>query len=297
MQAAAPTRSNTRRIPLPTSFGGVAAVSEGPGSWLLVWQFLFALATAIVADWAFDVAWGRGLDRAISALPDQGRIQDGILEWPDSKPQILHQGPFIAVVVDPVGLRENGLATDVTISLESDRLAIRSFLGWTALSYPTTFRLSLTRVDMTSMVAAWKTPFFLTLGLATIIALFVSWTLLSVVYGIVVWIGGSVLGRPVRFRTARRLAGASLLPGCLLMATAIALYATRQLGLEGLFIALPLQIVLGWVYCAGAWTRLRRPDDLDDSFSSNPFSDLPAEPADSTTYRPGASANPFQPRG
>jgi hypothetical protein len=263
----------------------------------MVWQFLFALATAIVVAWACEVAWGRGIQRAISALPSQGRIQDGTLEWPDAKPQILHQGPFLAIVVDPPGLRENGLATDFTFSLESDRLAIRSFLGWTAVPYPSDLRLSLTRVEMASLVAAWKTPFFLALALFTIVSLFLSWTLLSIAYGVVVWIGGTALGRPVPFRTARRLAGASLLPGCLLMATAIALYATRQLGLEGLLIALPLHIVLGWVYCAGAWTRLRGPTAPENSPSANPFATLPAEPAAPAPRHPRSTANPFQPQG
>lgn len=296
MQAAAPTRTPHRRLPLPTSFGGVAAVSEGPGTWLLVWQFLFALATAVVATWAFDVAWCRGFQRAISALPSQGRILNGALEWPDTKPQILHQGPFLAIVVDPPGLRENGLATDVTFSLEADRLAIRSFLGWTAIRYPNDLRLSLTRVELSSMVAAWKTPFLLALALSTIGLLFLSWTILSLAYGVVVWLGGTAMGRPVPFRTARRLAGASLLPGCLLMASAIALYATRQLGLEGLLIALPLHIVLGWVYCAGSWTRLRREPTEPDS-TSNPFATLAAEPLAPSPRRPRTPANPFQPQG
>jgi hypothetical protein len=230
-------------------------------------------------------------------LPSQGRVQNGALEWPDAKPQILHQGPFLAIVVDPAGLRENGLATDVTFSLESDRLAIRSFLGWTTFAYPTDLRLSLTRVELSSIVAAWKTPFFLAFTLLTIVSLFVSWTLLSIAYGSVVWIGGTALGRPVPFRTARRLAGASLLPGCLLMASAIALYATRQLGLEGLLIALPLHIVLGWVYCAGAWTRLRGPSDAEASPAGNPFATLPEEPAAPSPRHPRTPANPFQPQG
>lgn len=72
----------------------------------MCWQLVFALTTAIVSAWAFDVAWARGIQRAITALPDQGRITAGTLEWPDSKAQILHQGPFIAIVVDPKVLRE-----------------------------------------------------------------------------------------------------------------------------------------------------------------------------------------------
>lgn len=297
MQAAAPNSPPSRRLPLPTSFGGVAAVSEGPGAWLFAWQILFAVATAIVSIWAFEMAWGRGIQRAISALPDQGRIEEGHLVWPDEKPQILHQGPFIAIVVDPPGLRENGLATDVTISLESDRLAIRSFLGWMAIRYPPTFRLSLTRLDMSSSVAAWRSPFFLALGLSTAAILFTSWILLSWVYGTLVWVGAAVLGRPVRFRVARRLAGASLLPGCLLMASAIALYATRQLGMEGLFVAWPLHIVLGWIYCAGGWTRLRRPDAPDESPAENPFSTGPLEPVRPNVKGPPTPTNPFQTRG
>lgn len=297
MPSTVPPPSSSRRLPLPTSLGGVAAVSEGPGAWLLCWQLVFALTTAIVSAWAFDVAWARGIQRAITALPDQGRITAGTLEWPDSKAQILHQGPFIAIVVDPKGLRENGLATDITFSLESDRLAIRSFLGWTSIPYPQRLRLSLTRVEMTSAVAAWRIPFFITLGLTTIVFLLGSWTLLSMVYGVVVWIGGALLGRPVVYRIARRLAGASLLPGSLLLTIAIALYATRQLGIEGLLIAWPLHIILGWVYCAGGWTRLRRPDSSMDSASDNPFATTPTLPEKRAAKRPSGPVNPFETQG
>ncbi|MGE3310809.1 MAG: hypothetical protein AB7O66_12635 [Limisphaerales bacterium] len=297
MPAAAPTTPRPGRVPLPTSFGGVAAVSERHGFWLLGWQILFAVATTLVAVWTFEVAWGRAIQRAISALPDDGRIEGGRLEWPEPKPRILHQGPFIAFVVDPVGLRETGLATDVTVSLETDRLAVRSFLGWSSIAYPPGLELPLTRVGMTGAVATWRTPFFLAFGLASFASLLVSWTLLSLAYGLIVWVAAAVLGRPIGFRTARRLAAASLLPASVLMAAAIALYATRQLGLEALLIAWPLHIVLGWVYCAGAWTRLRREAPDDASPGTNPFATASLRDLKGGSPAGGNPSNPFQTPG
>lgn len=294
MQPTASSPSRNRPVPIPTSFGGVAATSERPGPYLLGWQILFALGTAILAVWALELAWGRAFRHAVSALPEQGRIQDGLLEWPDANPNILFQGPFIAIVVDPQGLRENGLATDVTLSLESDRLAVRSFLGWAAVPYPPSFRLSLTRVDMTSAVAAWRAPFFLAVGTSVVVLLFASWIVLSLVYGVVVWIAAAVLGRSIPFRTARRLAGASLLPGCLLMGGAIALYATRQLGLEGVLVAWPLHVVLGWIYCAGAWTRLSVHRKSAESVLGNPFATADEASASHPTPPGRPSVNPFQ---
>ncbi|MBL9127940.1 MAG: hypothetical protein JNL97_09855 [Verrucomicrobiales bacterium] len=280
---------------MPTSFGGVAAIAERPAAFLFVWQALFALGTAIVAIWAFEMAWGRALRHAISALPDTGGILEGRLEWPEARPGILYQGPFIAVVVDPTGLREYGLATDFTLSLESDRLALRSFLGWTDLPYPPDFRLSLTRVEMTSAVAAWRAPFFVAVGVTVVVLLFVSWLILAFVYGTVVWIAAAVLARPVPHRVARRLCAASLLPGCLVMAGAMALYATRQLGLEGLLGAWPLHIVIGWLYCAGAWTQLASHRSATTSASSNPFAE--SEEAEVPTEAPPPAPNPFRNSG
>ena len=291
MPPSAPRPTSHRRVPIPTSFGGVASVAERSGVWLATWQCIFASLTGLVAVWAFHVAWARGLERAISNLPDEARIEDGRLHWPDDRPTILHQGPFLAVVVDPSGLREYGLATDITLSLEADRLGVRSLLGWFALRYPPTLDLSLARLDATGKVSAWRSPFYIGLGLATAASLFAIWTGLSIVYGAVVWAAAAVLGRPIPFRVARRLAGASLLPGCLLMIAAMILYATRQVSLVGFLLTLPLHIVVGWVYCAGGWSRLQNPNSPPGDSRENPFvSEQPA--ADDPPAR-----NPFHTDG
>lgn len=291
MPPSAPGPTIHRRVPLPTSFGGVASVAERHGGWLATWQWLFATLTGLVAVWAFHVAWARGIQRAISNLPDTGKIENGLLHWPDDRPAILHQGPFLAVVVDPGGLREYGLATDITLSIESDRLGIRSLLGWVALRYPPNFSLSLARLDATSKEAAWRSPFYFGFGMAIAFSLYGIWTVLSVLYGVVVWAAAAALGRPVPLGVARRLAGASLLPGCLLMIAAILLYATRQVSLVGFLLTLPLHIVVGWVYCAGGWTRLQGPQTNLGSSGENPFVAEPQAPEE----RP--AKNPFQPNG
>jgi len=278
MPPSAPRPAAYRRAPIPTSFGGVASVAERSGAWLATWQWLLASLTGLVAVWTFHVAWARGLERAISNLPDEARILDGRLNWPDDRPAILHQGPFLAVVVDPSGLREYGLATDITLSIEADRLGVRSLLGWFALRYPPNLDLSLARLDATSKVSAWRSPFYFGLGIALAASLFAVWTGLSIVYGMVVWIAAAVLARPVPFRVARRLAGASLLPGCLLMIAAMILYATRQVSLVGFLITFPLHIVVGWVYCAGGWSRLQSSSSSPGDPRKNPFvTEPPAE--------------------
>lgn len=291
MPPSAPGPTVHRRVPLPTSFGGVASVAERHGGWLATWQWLFAILTALVSVWAFHVAWARGIQRAISNLPDEARIAAGTLHWPEDRPTILHQGPFLAVVVDPGGLREYGLATDITLSLESDRLGLRSLLGWVAFRYPPNLSVSLARLDATSKEAAWRGPFYFGIGTAIALSLVVIWTVLSVAYGLVVWAAAAALGRPVGLGVARRLAGASLLPGCLLMIAAIILYATRQVSLAGFLLTLPLHIVVGWVYCAGGWTRLQTPATASGLAGENPFVTDP-EPAET---RP--AKNPFQPTG
>lgn len=304
MESQAPSHPRNHPLPIPTSFGGVAAVAEAHAGVLLVWQTVLALGTALLSLWAFEMAWGRALRHAVTSLPDQARIHQGALEWPNPQALVLYQGPFVAFVVDPDDRREVGLATDVTVSLEARALALRSFLGWSTLPYPPDFSLSLNRLDMTGAIAAWSTPFHLALGAAIFFSLFLSWLLLAFTYGTVVWIAAWAIGRPTPFHVARRLAAASLLPGCLLMAAALFLYTTRQLGLEGLLLAWPLHIVLGWLYCAGAWARLvaKRPQHAPPD--SNPFAtDTDTPDADTTTPdtarspHEGPPANPFRHSG
>lgn len=281
-------RPRRRRLPLPTTFGGVAAVAERRGWWLIGWQWGFALASAVAIVLSFDGAWGQPIARAIASLPDAGGIRDARLEWPADAPRTLYEGSHLSLVVDPDGRRDRGLASDITLALEGDRIAFRSLLGWVAFPYPPGTRWSLARLDMVGWLTAWRGPFLLVLGCGVFAGLLASWGLLALVYAAILWVPARIFRPPPSYALLWRAAGAAQLPGCLLMTIAIALYASHQIGLIALLVALPLHLLCGWVFCAGALFRLQG----DEPRGSNPFRSPGEAPLDSLPE----PDHPFRPR-
>ncbi len=285
MDVSETVRPPRRAILVPTTFGGVAALARGPVRWLAGWQVAVAVGAAAVFVWAAASTWGRAFEHAIESLPDEAAIQDGHLVWNQPGPAVLHQGTFVTLVVDPAGLREAGLSADVTLSLEARQVAMRSAFGWLTLPYPPGLRVSLGRLNMTGLLDAWRFPFLLGSVFAVSMALLCGWICLATVYSPVLWFMARALGWHLGLGRAWRLAGASLLPGALLMTASTALYATRYLGLVGFLFAVPTHFVLGWIFCIGGLpsAAARR------SRQGNPFRPQPR----TTAKRHPASANPF----
>lgn len=272
-----------RALPVPTTFGGVAALAEGRPGWLGSWQAAVALVAGLVVAWALSATWGRAIRHAAMALPDQAAIRDGRLFWPGTGVSILHQGPFVGIVVDPAGQRESALGSDVSLSIEGGQLGVRSLFGWTEVPYPADLALSLSRLEVTGNLAAWEGPALIGIALAVFLGLLAAWGILATIYGVVLWSLAGHFGRNVKLRTAWRLAAAALLLPALLMSGVIALYTLRDIGLTELLLAGPFHIVAGWIYCLGGFTRLPRP-------AANPFLEE-GEPEAGPRAEP--SANPF----
>lgn len=283
-----PNRS--RSWPVPTTFGGVAALGFGRFWWLGAWQAAIAMLTAVVLVIALEATWVRSLERAVAALPERAAIVDGRLNWTNPAPAILNSSPFLGVVVDPGALRELGGGSDVTLFLESDRVALRSLFGWIQYPYPPQHQVPLGRFEVEGWLAAWKSPILGTTGLALAAALLASWTLLATAYGLPVWL----LSLPAQIHPTLgqcwRLAGAAVLPGALFLTGAVALYASRQLEFVGLLLAFPAHFAVGWIYLFGGLRRLKRDAA---PVRANPFSTTPP-PAPSVPAR-RAPENPFQP--
>lgn len=276
-------------LPVPLSFGGVASVASRTAWCLLAWQITVALLVGTAVAWSFDLTWGRAFEHAVKSLPDQAAIRDGRLDWPSSERSILHQGPFLGLVVDPRGLRESSLASDVTLSIEPDGVSFRSLLGWASLPYPQHLRVPLSRLEMAGTLSAWETPAFLAIAGATAGGLLLSWWLLAFAYGAILWGCAGILGRKPGFGTVWRTAGAALLAPALLMTAALLLYATRNLTFVGFLLALPLHLIAGWLYCAGGLTSLPVPGPA----SANPFGDDPPRPV--APVATAVDSNPFRP--
>lgn len=286
MDAPASQVQSRLSLPLPTTLGGVAALARGSAGRLFTWQLAFALLASGTVVWAAQVTWGRALEHAIQSLPEEAAIERGRLKWTGSEPAVLHRGSFLSIVVEPRGRRETGLSADVNLLLEDGRLAVKSLFGWMEIPLPETLNFSLGRLDVEGAFEAWKVPAWMAMGVVACLGIFLSWIALATVYSLIFWFAARVFGWYLGLARAWRLGAACLLPGALLMTAAIALYATRQLTLIGLLLALPAHLVVGWFYGSGALPRTaaRR------GTHTNPFEEEPATKPTKSRHQP---ANPF----
>lgn len=273
----------SRALPVPTTFGGVAALACGPWRPLIAWQITVALTSALILAWALDATWGRAIVHAAGNLPDSAEILGGRLRWPGTAPVILHHGPFLAIVVDPLGQRESALGADLTLSVEPDRLAFRSILGWLETPYPANGRLPLSRNEVLGELSAWMSPARFAAAATLFAILLLTWAVLATAYAVVVRVLSGRGGRVPYWGRAWRLCAAALLFPALLMSAAAGLYVIREIALPGLLMAHALHVVLGWVYTLGGLARIPRP-------TTQPFAPT-MEEAPAPTPPPD---NPFQ---
>lgn len=287
-------------LALPTTWGGIAALAQGPLRRLAAWQLIIAVSASALIVWSLDLTWGTILQRAIQALPEAAEIRDGRLAWPDAEVRMLEEDPFLSVVVDPQGRRDVSLASDLNLVLERDRLVVGSVLGWLGVYYPDELRLPLGRLSMASLFATWRLPAMFLIGVGTAAGLLVSWFGLATVYAPFVWILARLFQRPLSLGRSGCLAAAALLPAAVLMTVIVVLYAVRSVGIFAVLLAVPFHLILGWIYLAGAVPRLRpRPrlaPTLPAEPAENPFGPEPepaAEPPGEGQLDP---TSPFRPR-
>lgn len=293
----------------PLTFGGVSGFAYTSfGRLFLVQGFVAILATVTVL-WCLLTGWFPELESALTELPEQGQVRNGTLEWTNAAPVRLADGTFFAVLVDPAGDREQGQTADVQLEFTQTELRVHSLFGFVALPYPPDYVVALNHREAWPWWGAWKPGIVSGIAAATIVGLFLSWTLLATLYFIPVRIWALITDREVTLGGCWRLCGAALMPGALLMTAAIFLYSTRRISLVGLLIAAGLHLVVPWAYLLfGAGKLAARAtapvnpftppakDEVSSTSSPNPFAsasvavpvnepapDKPTEPDKSST--------------
>jgi hypothetical protein len=277
-----------RRLAVPFTPAGVAAFAGRGAGRVLAWQLAAALLAAWVVQDAWRATWEAALDKAAAAVPPAaGRLAAGRLTWSGTAPAILHEGPFLHVLVVPDGLLGRGRGADVQLTLVSNRVVFQSLLGFTALPYPPGLEIPLDRVTTPGTWAAWRGPVRRTLAAGTFAGLLAAWGLLAAAYAAPLRLWVWAQGRTATAGGCWRMAGAALVPGALLMLGAIALYARGVIRLEGLLLAQPLHLLPGWALLLLAPRHLPRPAPAATA-AANPFAAAEGAPP------AAAGENPFR---
>lgn len=247
--AAAPPRAGAWQ---PLTFGGVAAFADARAGRLLGVQTAVAVAVAVSVVWVLVRGWAPVLHDAIGRLPETGEIRGGELVWTGPSPSKLAEDKFLSLVVDLDGLAPLDHTSDVQLELLRTRLRLHSLLGFWAVPYPAQWTIAFNRIELQSWLDTWAGVVLAAVGLGVAVGLLFGWALLAVVWTVPVLLVARFLDRLAGPGACWRVAAAAQMPGAVLMAAALGLYAESRLSLVGLLFAWLAHWGITSLYLVGA---------------------------------------------
>jgi hypothetical protein len=251
----------------PLTFGGVARFAAASLGRLLLLQTVVAGLVALTIAAFLSGILLTSIREAINRLPPDSKITQGELRWGGAGAAHLIENKFLLISVNPEdgSLREG--AADLHIELQKTNIKLASLFGFLQVSYPRGYTVELNRTELVPLWGAWS-PAILAIGsLGTVLFLFLSWTVLALVYAMLPRAIAFYLDRPLAFFGAWKLCSAALMPGALLMTIALFLYGAQRLTLVTLLAITAAHIPLGWIYVIGAPFFLPR----EKTEAANPF--------------------------
>jgi hypothetical protein len=158
----------------------------------------------------------------------------------------------------------------LAIELGERDFKVYSQLGFVQGRYPAGWRIGLNRGEAAPWWGAWAPPILGIAALLVIVSLLLCWTILAALYAGPAWLAGFFANRALSFADSWRLAGAALMPGCVLLTAAIFFYGMGFLDLIRLGLAVAAHLILGWIYI---WLSIRHlplhPES--EAIKRNPF--------------------------
>lgn len=258
----------------PLTFGGVARFARAHIGRIYLIQILFAAISGGVCLWFFATAWTPKVEEAIRQLPDQGTMNQGILEWKGRSPVRLAASAHVSIAVDLDASMPDPEVGDWVFVFNRKEVLASSIFGVFAASYPREWSFPVNRPTADPWWGAHK-PFILAgIGAGVAVGLLACWLIMSLFYAPVVRLGAFILDRKLSLSGAWRMAMMALMPGSLWVCGGLILYQMRALEFIGFLAAYILHFVVGWVYVTGALYNL--PSSISTA-GTNPF-DASASP-------------------
>jgi hypothetical protein len=255
----------------PLTFAGVALFATASLKRLLLIQFIFALLAAATVVWFLDSAWSPSIREAILNMPESGEIRDGKLDWPDAPPQLLAEGHFLGIVSDLRHTGEIRVPAHIQVELGRHDVRILSLFGYRDFPYPIRHSvLGCNRIDLLPRWGAWRPPIlWVTFG-TVVLALMLAWAILAFLCFLPVWLAGYFANRQLSVWGSWKLAGAALMPGCVVMILAILCYGFGLLDPVQLTATSIAHFLAGLVYSLTSPHFLPKLS-IDEGIQKNPF--------------------------
>jgi hypothetical protein len=251
----------------------VAAFSRARSGRLLLVQGIVLLLYAGAVFWFLNTVWFPIIRDAIGQLPETGQMENQQLVSTRISTEPLVPSRFVAFLINAHETGASQRVADLQVEFRTRRVVVCSFLGCRSVYYVAGWRMPLNRPELESWWQAWEPVIYIIgVGAATLLV-FVSWLLLATLYCPFVRLYAFLKDRDVTLLGSWKLASAALLPGSLLVSTALVLYGLGTIGVIRFFCLWVLHFVLGWVFAAVSTTRLPSTADALPEASQNPFGD------------------------
>lgn len=231
----------------PFTPAGVAAFAQGTWRRLLLVQLVFALFASAAIVWFLAEDWFPVVTTAIGALPTQGEIRHGVLDWREEPQELLAENGFLGLSVDLSHSRAARSPAHVQVEFGRADVKIFSLFGFWQTHY-FAGRVPFNRIELAPWWGAWKPPILAAVGALVILGLMMSWAVLSTLYFLPAWLIGFFGNRVVTLGGAWRMAGAALMPGATLLTVAIVFYGLGTLDVLRLTVATAAHLLLSWFY-------------------------------------------------
>ena len=254
----------------PLTPRGVAAFAHASGRRLFAVQLAFALLASATVVWSLCHAWLPVCEQAIRQLPPQGEIRYGKLDWAGESPARLADSPWLALSIDLTHSGQMRSPAHIQVEFGQSDVRIYSLFGFLQEHYPPGWRLAFNRAELEPCWGAWVPELLACTAAAVLAGLFMVWAILATLYSLPAWLIGFFANRDLSWSGSWRLSGAALMPGALLVTTAVFLYSLGFLDLVRLTAAVGAHFIIGWVYLVVSTLALPRHPRVPGA-SKNPF--------------------------
>ena len=258
-QPANPFASPAAKRPVawqPLTPKGVAAFALARFNRLFWVQGVVAALAAASVVWFLYANWCPVIRTAMHALPSEGSIRDGRLEYPSSGPEVLAENPYLGMLVrlDEFSLTSAG--ADVRIEFRPRTVQVCSLLGCMVRAYSKGV-VPFTAQEAVPWWQAWETPWLAIVFVVVALALLSIWNVLAALACLPVRTYCYFADRSATVAGSWRLAGAAALPGAMFLAGALVLYGVGAIDLLRFLFAVPVHLLIFLVYLV--WSPLRLP--------------------------------------
>lgn len=232
----------------PVTPHGVAAFAHASVGRLWLVQFLVALVVAASVVWFLHDGCFPTIRAAILQLPAKGEIRSATLDWHGDSPQMLAEGRFLAFSVDLDNSGALRSPAHVQVEFGRDNFLVRSLFGYIGSRYPDGWVIAFNRTELQPRLGAWQPAMLAIAAGVVVVYLMGTWFVLALLYAGPVWLIAFYANRDLNLIASWKLSGAALLPGALVMATAVVVYDFGAMDLIHVVFILVVHLVLGWIY-------------------------------------------------